>query len=82
MIEVMKVLTVIFSIFIPLSFLVGLYGMNCDYELSHYNMPELHWRYGYPFLWAVMLSISGALLWFFYRRGWLSRQDLTPPADE
>ncbi|MHB8763696.1 MAG: magnesium/cobalt transporter CorA [Deferrisomatales bacterium] len=63
--EVMKVLTVIATIFIPLTFLAGIYGMNFDV------MPELHWPWAYPALWAVMAAVAGGLLWFFRRRGWL-----------
>jgi magnesium transporter len=63
--EVMKTLTVMATIFIPLTFLVGVYGMNFR------NMPELHWRWGYPALWVVMLLVSGGLLLWFRRRGWL-----------
>lgn len=63
--EVMKTLTIMASIFIPLTFIVGVYGMNFDW------MPELRWRWGYPVVWGVMLAVSGALLWWFRRRGWL-----------
>lgn len=63
--EVMKVLTIMASIFIPLSFLAGLYGMNFQY------MPELGWRWGYPALVGVMLALSGGMLLYFRRRGWL-----------
>jgi magnesium transporter len=63
--EVIKTLTMIASIFIPLTFIVGVYGMNFD------AMPELHWRYGYLSVWAVMIaSVVGLLVWF-RRRGWL-----------
>jgi magnesium transporter len=63
--EVMKVLTIMASIFIPLSFLAGVYGMNFDF------MPELHFRWGYPLLVAVMAGTAGSLLALFRRRGWL-----------
>ncbi len=68
--EVMKVLTVISTIFMPLSFLVGLYGMNFD-RASPYNMPELGWRFGYPVVVFLMLLTAGSLLWVFRRAGWL-----------
>ncbi|MFK7985501.1 MAG: magnesium/cobalt transporter CorA [Sandaracinaceae bacterium] len=68
--DVMKVLTIMSTLFIPLSFIVGLYGMNFD-AASPYNMPELHWRYGYPVLLAVMALMVGGMLFFFRRRGWL-----------
>lgn len=63
--EVMQVLTVIATIFIPLTFIVGVYGMNFDF------MPELRWKYGYFVVWGVMLAVAGGLLWFFQRKGWL-----------
>jgi magnesium transporter len=67
--EVMKVLTVVATIFIPLTFVVGVYGMN--FADSPYNMPELAWRFGYP---AVMLGMGlmiGIMLVQFRQRGWL-----------
>ncbi len=69
--EVMKVLTVMASIFIPLTFLAGIYGMNFDPQASPWNMPELGWRWGYPAFWVVMLLVGGALVWYFRRKGWL-----------
>lgn len=69
--EVMKVLTVIATIFIPLSFVAGVYGMNFDPGASPWNMPELGWRYGYPFALGVMAAIALGLLWYMWRRGWL-----------
>ena len=63
--EVMKVLTIIATIFIPLSFFAGLYGMNFDY------MPELGVRWAYPALLVGMATVAGGMLWFFRRRGWL-----------
>jgi magnesium transporter len=63
--EVMKVLTIIATIFIPLTLVVGIYGMNFRY------MPELEWRWGYPAVWAVMLAITVAMLAFFRRKRWL-----------
>lgn len=69
--EVMKVLTIITTIFIPLSFVAGIYGMNFDTERSPWNMPELKAYYGYPVTLAVMLSITLVQLYFFKKRGWL-----------
>ena len=63
--EVMRVLTVISTIFIPLTFLVGVYGMNFHY------MPELEWRWAYPALWALMIAIGVAMFIAFRRRGWI-----------
>jgi magnesium transporter len=71
--EVMKVLTVIATVFIPLGFIAGLYGMNFDPHASPWNMPELEWFYGYPFALGLMGAIAGGLLVFFWRRGWLGR---------
>ncbi|SHJ08857.1 magnesium transporter [Malonomonas rubra DSM 5091] len=62
--EVMRVLTVMASIFIPLTFIAGIYGMN--FEL----MPELKWRYGYPMVWGLMVLCAMGLLWFFKRKKW------------
>ena len=69
--EIMKVLTIIATIFIPLSFVAGLYGMNFDASVSPFNMPELRWYWGYPFALGVMALIVIGLLGFFRRRGWL-----------
>ncbi len=63
--EVMKVLTVFASIFIPLTFLVGIYGMNFEY------MPELKLKWAYPFLWAMFIVIPGGLIIYFKKRKWL-----------
>ncbi len=71
--EVMRVLTMIATIFIPLSFIAGLYGMNFDTSVSSWNMPELSWIYGYPFALSMMAALTGAMLVFFWRRGWFSR---------
>ena len=69
--EIMKVLTIIATIFIPLTFIAGIYGMNFNPEASPWNMPELNWRYGYLFFWVIMAVIGGAMALFFRRRGWL-----------
>jgi magnesium transporter len=63
--ETMKVLTIFASIFIPLTFIAGVYGMNFEY------MPELKWRWGYPALWLVFISVSVFLLKFFKKKDWL-----------
>ncbi|MEZ5363573.1 MAG: magnesium/cobalt transporter CorA [Bryobacterales bacterium] len=67
--DVMKVLTIMASIFIPLNFLAALYGMNFD------NMPELHYKHAYHFLLGVMVSMGVGMVIFFYRRGWLFQGD-------
>ena len=69
--EIMKVLTIIATIFIPLSFVAGLYGMNFDPSISPLNMPELGWYWGYPFALGIMAVMVLGLLMFFRRRGWL-----------
>jgi magnesium transporter len=69
--EIMKVLTIIATIFIPLGFIAGVYGMNFDSEVSPFNMPELHWYLGYPFALALMLAVAAGLLAYFWRKGWL-----------
>ena len=63
--EVMKVLTVIGTIFIPLTFFAGVYGMNFE------HLPELKWRYGYPAFWLICLTTAGIMLAWFRRKGWL-----------
>ena len=68
--EVMRLLTVISSIFIPLTFIAGVYGMNFDSGESPWNMPELDWYYGYPLCLVVMFSTAICLIYFFWRRGW------------
>ncbi len=63
--EVMKVLTIIATIFIPLTFIAGIYGMNFE------HMPELHWRWSYPLLWLIMLATGGGMFLFFRKKRWL-----------
>ncbi|MCC9658015.1 magnesium/cobalt transporter CorA [Rhodopirellula sp. JC737] len=70
--DVMKVLTIIATLFIPMSFVAGIYGMNFDQSASPLNMPELEWSFGYPFALAVMAAMALGLLGFMYRKGWLS----------
>lgn len=68
--EVMKVLTIISTIFIPLSFVAGVYGMNFS-DQSPWNMPELRWYFGYPFSLALMGLVAFGLLVFFRKKRWL-----------
>ncbi|OIP50773.1 MAG: magnesium and cobalt transport protein CorA [Desulfobacterales bacterium CG2_30_60_27] len=68
--EIMKVLTIFAAIFIPLTFIAGLYGMNFSVEKSPWNMPELGWYFGYPFALGLMAITAMALLIFFKRKGW------------
>ena len=65
--EIMKVLTIFSAIMLPLTFIAGVYGMNFE------NMPELHSRYGYYTVWAIMLLVAIGMLLFFRRRGWIGR---------
>ncbi|HEY6231390.1 MAG TPA: magnesium/cobalt transporter CorA [Pyrinomonadaceae bacterium] len=67
--EIMKVLTIFSAVMLPLTFIAGVYGMNFD------NMPELHSRYGYYAAWAIMITVAVAMLLFFWKRGWIGRQE-------
>ena len=69
--EVMKVLTIMSSIFVPLTFVAGIYGMNFE------HMPELSFGWSYPAVWVLMLSIAVGMLLFFHRRGWIQVSRLT-----
>lgn len=69
--QVMKTLTVISTIFLPLSFIASVYGMNFKTEVSPWNMPELSWRYGYPFALGMMCAVAIGMLLNFKWRGWL-----------
>jgi magnesium transporter len=71
--ETIKVLTIISTIFMPLSFIAGVYGMNFEADESILNMPELRWKYGYPFALGLMGIVAVVQLWFFHRRGWIGR---------
>ena len=78
--EIMKVLTIIATIFIPLGFIASVYGMNFDADVSPWNMPELRWYFGYPFALGLMALLAGGLLYHFRRKGWFgSLQDLGRP---
>lgn len=68
--DVMKVLTVISTVFMPLSFIASVYGMNFE------NMPELKTQYGYPILLSLMLSVGLSMLFFFWRKGWLTSSEI------
>jgi magnesium transporter len=71
--QVVQVLTVISTIFIPLTFIAGVYGMNFDPDAGVLNMPELRTPWGYPAVLVVMGVIGFGLLFFFWRRGWIGR---------
>ena len=72
--EVMKVLTIISTIFIPLTFVVGVYGMNFDPEAGPWSMPELKSPYGYAACLAAMAAIALSSWWGFRHRGWIGRE--------
>jgi magnesium transporter len=66
--QIMKVLTIFSAIMLPLTFIAGVYGMNFD------NMPELHSRYGYYVVWAIMIAIAVTMLIYFRRKGWIGKE--------
>lgn len=72
--RIITVLTIVTSIFIPLSFVAGVYGMNFDPDVSPWNMPELRWTFGYPFALAVMGAMTALQLVLFWRSGWLGHR--------
>ena len=74
--QIMKILTVVMAIFVPLSFLAGVYGMNFD------NMPELHSAWGYPLLLAAMVVVAAGMILYFRQRGWLGARGSKPPDEE
>ncbi|MCA9757361.1 MAG: magnesium/cobalt transporter CorA [Candidatus Eisenbacteria bacterium] len=69
--EIMKVLTITATIFIPMTFVAGIYGMNFNQDASPLNMPELSWYWGYPFAWFLMLALAGGLLVYFRKKRWI-----------
>ncbi len=73
--EVMRALTVLAAIFIPLTFLAGVYGMNFD------HMPEIHWEWGYAMFWAIAIAVTVVLLVVFWRLGWLGGAKVVLPEE-
>ncbi len=71
--EIMKVLTIISAVFIPLTLISGIYGMNFNTKVSPWNMPELDWILGYPFALSLMALVALLLLLFFRKKGWLGK---------
>ncbi|PSB12634.1 magnesium and cobalt transport protein CorA [Pleurocapsa sp. CCALA 161] len=69
--QVMKLLAVISTVFIPLTFVAGIYGMNFNTQVSPWNMPELNFYWGYPLCIGIMLAIALSLIIYFWRLGWL-----------
>lgn len=78
--EVMKVLTIIATIFMPLSFIASIYGMNFDTKHPT-NMPELEWKYGYVFALAIMALTALSFLWYFWGKGWIGHRQAAAHAD-
>jgi len=74
--DIMRVLTVVATIFMPLTFITSIYGMNFERN-SPFNMPELGWYYGYPMIMALMALVAIAMLFYFYKKGWVSTADIT-----
>ncbi|MEM9658817.1 MAG: magnesium/cobalt transporter CorA, partial [Planctomycetota bacterium] len=74
--EVMKVLTMMSSVFVPLTFIAGVYGMNFK------HMPELGMRWSYPLVWTLMAATAGGMLFFFRRCGWLGNSRLYAAGDD
>jgi magnesium transporter len=71
--ETIKVLTIISTIFMPLTFIAGVYGMNFNHDESTLNMPELHWKYGYLFSLLLMGMVAIGQFMFFRHKGWIGR---------
>jgi magnesium transporter len=69
--EIMKVLTILSTIFLPMTFIAGVYGMNFDTSVSPTSMPELHWRHGYLAALGLMAASAIGLLVYYRRKGWL-----------
>lgn len=74
--EIMKTLTMISTVMLPLTFIAGVYGMNFK------HMPELEWLYGYPFALGLMLAIALGIFWFFRRKRWIGSDDLPVVEDD
>jgi magnesium transporter len=62
--EVMRILTLMSVVFMPLTFIVGIYGMN-------FEAPEFRWRLGYPLVWVLLITVFVGIVRWFHRRGWL-----------
>ncbi|WP_338442440.1 magnesium/cobalt transporter CorA [Synechococcus elongatus IITB4] len=76
--QVMKLLAILSTVFMPLTLIAGIYGMNFNTQASRWNMPELNWPYGYPLVLMAMVAIAVVLLWLFWQRGWL--EDWSKPS--
>jgi magnesium transporter len=71
--EIVKVLTIFTAVFIPLTLVAGIYGMNFNTMKSPFNMPELEWYWGYPFALGLMAAVAAVLLLYFRRKGWIGK---------
>ncbi|MGE0545837.1 MAG: magnesium/cobalt transporter CorA [Kofleriaceae bacterium] len=71
--EVMKTLTLMSTVMLPLTFIAGIYGMNFHREAGPANMPELDWAYGYPFALGLMAVVTLGIVWWFRKRGWIGK---------
>ena len=70
--ESMRLLAIIATLFIPLTFIAGVYGMNFgNNTASLWAMPELRWEYGYPAVWGLMIGVAAVMLYLFKRNKWL-----------
>ena len=83
--DVMKVLTVVTTVFTPLTFIAGVYGMNFEPEAGPLSMPELRWRWGYVACLTFMGLLGSLMLATFWRRGWIGwgqtpTEEVVPPA--
>jgi magnesium transporter len=63
--EILKIMTIIATVFMPITFIAAIYGMNFK------NMPEVEWRYGYAFAWGLIILVTAGMIWFFRRRKWI-----------
>jgi magnesium transporter len=80
--EIMKTLTLMSTVMLPLSFIAGLYGMNFKGEKSPWNMPELDWYFGYPFALGLMLLVAIGIVIFFRKKGYVGSADRREPDDD
>ena len=79
--EIVKALTLMSTVMLPLSFIAGVYGMNFKTEQSPYNMPELGWELGYPYVLGLMAVVAGVIVFWFWYKGWIGdRQERAPRA--
>ncbi len=73
--EIMKILTIITALFIPMNLIAGIYGMNFNTDRSPFNMPELNWFLGYPFALSLMATAATIMFFYFRRKGWVGTHE-------